>query len=1116
MIFFDTFTKDSFTSAVSSFSTKLKECCGNVFPASYKKKTNGADDGSDQCIAMLNLVSVMQLHEIKEYLEEVESLLIMEVRGDTKDAYLPMLEKLVPSPTKIRPNDVFNRMHNMRLLVSYLALNKLVRLNTMVGSHPKSTNAAKRISSTTMSQFIPPLANDCWISATLKRFDDLNDHIRLPSFKDNLLEFTQTEGFKVDKHNQAFKRLADIIVANGVTDANDITLEVLLSYHNDLMEQYGNNPAAYNIRPALDFLEYAQLITKSDIYKTFLELRAKPQIGEKPEPNKKIFTENSSALEGLVGKNVQGIKQITVPIRDRTTNLDYKYWSSKAGSDSSFYPEELDQNNIWIAAQQDYIRSTSNEAGTIKQKNMRLSFLNNYLFSYLPAYFCTEFSGKFVYPEKPEDLIASLFVQRSNVFEYENRDKITEGFQYPVSLQQFVYDMTSAVHRDDTKNNNSGRDALLIISNFFDYLVSLESSLVGNFKNPLMGRTKERVGNRYVKNTKYVFGLEYWLGLRSFCSEVTNQMLDESQKAIESGENCKSYIIVNKDVNIDGSFPMKIGKVNLKDIPQIKLSKSDAVRYKSGTKDETVYVHDHISWSLMNLGLHSGLRRSNAIWLDDQECFKLYLEDNGGFQQLVVTTDKAKSNCYSVTVSSETVEMLQKVYKIKKMAMESNPNLRGELPYDGHKNSKWGNISPLFRLRNAHNDNSCPHKFSEIINEYEAFLMRNGVDFEPTTLFLPALNYSVNEFIYLNSIGDVNSQLCQILVTYHDNNDDVPFTPITRKTQITPHSLRTMTVSVFAPILGSKVVGKYLTGQSEATVDLYTKALPNSASKDLINEIVRLISGSDSNSMSTVLSVRDTEINQKKFAQELHNSPGQTIDKYNAHSINFEIGANNVHINGLHELRKGNINNIAYYRTHICPTGGKCPQEVIDMVGERNCYACPLTVATNNHLPAISAKIRVLCDDINTINTKLKNFEMLETERKDLERDKANCVLKAGYWEVRKEIIERSSANTDGLYYVSDEGLKLMSLIKAEGASELEMLMLRLEETKGVPALHSEKLKMQASRYRRRIEAQAKGQLGNMSEDLSDMEYLATVVKTKAYLRGLTNEQTMALVSIEQ
>ncbi|PTP32910.1 hypothetical protein CWO07_14430 [Vibrio splendidus] len=1113
MIFLKMFTKDSFSSVVASFNTKLKECCDNVFSASYKRKANGADDGSDYCIAMLNSVSEMQFHEIKKYLEEVESLLIMEVRGVTKEDYLPVLEKLVPSPTKIRRNDIFHRMHHMRLFVAYLALNKLVRLNTMVGSHPKSANSATRISTTTMSQFIPPLGNDCWIGATVKRFNDLNDHIQVPSFKDRLYEFTQAEGFKVDKLNQAFKRLADIIVANGITDANDITLDVLLSYHNDLMKQYRNNPAAYNIKPALDFLVYAKLLDKSDFYITFIDLRAKPQTGSKPEPNRKVFGAKSSMLRDFVGKDVQGIKQITVPTRDRKTNLDYGYWSGKAGSDSSFYPDELDQNNIWIAAQLDYIRTTSNEAGTIKQKMMRLSFLNKYLFSYLPAYFKTELSGKFTYPEQPEDLITSLFVQRSNVFENENRDKFTEGFQYPVTLQQFVYDMTSAVHRDDTRNNNSGRDALTIISNFFDFLAALDSMLVENFRNPLLGRTKDRVGNRYVKNTKYVFGLEYWLGLRSFCSEVTNQMLDESKRAIENGENCKSYIIVNKDVNIDGSLPMKIGRVNLQNIPQIKLSKDDALRYKEGTKDETVYIHNHISWSLMSLGLHSGLRRANAIWLDDQECFKLYSKDNGGFQQLVVTTDKAKSHSYPVTVSTETMEMLQKVYKIKKMAMESNPSIRGEVPYDGYKDSKWGDISPLFRLKNMHNDSACPHQFSEIINEYEAFLRRNGVDFEPTTLFLPAINYSVNEFIHLNAIGEFNTQLCEISVVYDDNSEDVPFIPITRKTRITPHSLRTMTVSVFAPILGSKVVGKYLTGQSEATVDLYTKALPNSASKELINQIVTLIGGSDANGLSTVLSVRDSEINQQNFEKELHSSPNQTIDKYNAQSINFDMGTDNVQINGLHELGKGNTNNIAYFRTHICPIGGKCSKEVIDTVGEKNCHACSLTVATNNHLPSITATIRVLCDDIKTINTKLDNFEMLETERKELEDEKMECVVKASYWEVRKNVIEESNAN--GLYYVSDEGLQLISVIEAQGASEQEMLMLRLKETEGVPSLHSEKLKMQASRYRRRIESQAKGQLGNVSEDLSDMEYLATVVKTKADLRGLTNDQTMALVSIE-
>ncbi|WP_434761916.1 hypothetical protein [Vibrio fortis] len=1112
MIFLDSFTKDSFRTLVISFNVTLKECCDSAFPASYRRKIRGADDGSDSCIAILNKVSGMQLDEIKSFLADVEALLKMEARGDTKDKYLPVLEDLIPSEVKVRQNDRFNRMHNMRCFVSYLALNKLVILNSMVGSHPKSTNAAERLSTTAMNKFIPPLASDFWLGATLKRFSTFIEYIQVPVFKEWYLKHVQMDKLSTDKLNQSFKRLADIIVANGITDPNDITVDILLSYHNDLMDHHGNSPAAYNIKPAMDLLVRAGLMNDNNIYAEFTALRAKIQYGVKTIPNYVVYAEGTRKLESLVGKSVQGIKEVTVPVRDRNTNLDYGYWSGKAGSDSAFFPDELDQNNIWIAAQLDYIRGTSNESGTVKQKKMRLSFLNKYLFSYLPAYFKVGLSGRFVYPEQPEDLIHSLYIQRSNVFEMENRDKFTEGFQYPVTLQQFVYDMTSAVHREDTKGNNSGRDALLIISNFFDYLAGLDSGLVQNFKNPLTGKAKERKGKRYVKNTKYVFGLEYWLGLRSFCNEVTSQMLDESKRSIESGRDCNSYIIVNRDVNIDGSFPMKIGRVSLEHIPQIKLIKHDDVRFKKGTKDENVYIHNHIAWSLMNLGLHSGLRRANAIWLDDKECFNLFSSADSGFQRLIVTTDKAKDHSYPVVVSTDTMKMLKKVHEIKKMAMESNPAIGGEIPYYGNENSKWGNISPLFRLKNKHNDNACPHLFSEIINEYEAFLIRNGVEFEPTTLFTPILHYSLNEFIHLNSIGEFDTKLCDVSVSYHDRHKGVPFTPVTRKTRVTPHSLRTMTASVFAPILGSDVVGKYLTGQSESTVDFYTKALPNSASKELINQIVTIM-GTDEQGAKTIISVRDSGINQKMFENELHDKPRQTLDKYNAQSINFDLGDSNIQINGLHELGKGGSGNISYFRTHMCPVGGECPKEIVDTFGEKKCFACPLTVTTNNHLPSLTATIRSLCDEIKTINTKLENFEMLEEEVKALKASKMDYIVEASYWEVRKQVIEDSNHN--GIYYVSDDGMQLMETVKAKGATEQEMLMLRLKETEGIPLLHSDKLKMQASRLRRRIEIKAKERVNQLNDELSDLEFLAMVVRTKADLNGLSNEQTVALVSTE-
>ncbi|ROR85747.1 hypothetical protein EDB55_0418 [Vibrio crassostreae] len=1113
MIFLDTFTKDSFRAIVVSFSNKLKDCCDKAFPASYKQKIKGADDGSEDCIAILNKVSRMQLEDIKAFLKEAEALLKMEARGANKEQYLPVLDKLIPSEGKIRQNDRYNRMHNVRLFLSLLALKKLVKLNPMVGSHPKSANAAERLSTTAMNQFIPPLASDFWIGATLNRFDKLTQHIQEASFKEWYPKHIEIDKLSTDKLNQSFKRLADIIVANGITGPNDITVDVLLSYHNDLMAHYDSTPAAYNIKPAIDLLVRAGFMKESHIYDDFINLRVKISEGIKAVPNNVIHGATSSKLEDLVGTGVQGIKEIEVPVKDRKTSLDYGYWSGKAGSDSMFFPDKLDVNNIWIATQLDYIRATSNEAATIKQKKMRLSILNKYLFSYLPVYFEAGLSGKFTYPNQPEDLLHSLYVQRSNVFEIEFHDKFTDGFQYPVSLQQFVYDMTSAVHREDTQGNNSGRDALLIINNFFDYLAGIDSGLVHNFKNPLTGKAKEKKGRRYVKNTKYVFGLEYWLGLRSFCSAVTNQMLEESKASIKSGQDCKNHIIVDADVNIDGSFPMKIGRVSLEHIPKIKLIKHDDIRLKKGPKDENVYIHNHIAWSLMTLGLHSGLRRANAIWLDDRECFNLCTNSDSAFQSLIVTTDKAREHSYPVIVSTETMEMLKKVREVKKMAIESNPVIGEAIPYDGNEDSKWGTISPLFRLKKTHNDNACPNLFSEIINEYEAFLRQHGVDFEPTTVFTPRLHYSLNEFIHLNSLGGFDTKLCDILVSYHDCYDGVPFTPVIRKTRITPHSLRTMTASVYTPILGADVVGKYLTGQSESMVDFYTKSLPDSSSKELISQVLTL-KDMDATGPKTLISLRELEINQKKFEEELQKSPNRTLDKYNAQSINIDVGEGNIQLNGLRELRKGHFNNISYFRTHICPIEGKCPKEVIDTIGEKKCFACPLTVTTNNNLPALTATIKSRCDEITTINTKLDNFEMLEEEKKALKADKMELILEASYWEVRKQIIEDS--NKDGIYYVSDEGLQLMSSFKAECATEQELLMLRLKETEGVPQLHSEKLKMQASRLRRKIEIRAKDRAGHLSDDVSDIEFLAMVVKTKADLQGLTDEQTVALVSTTQ
>ncbi|WP_305815727.1 hypothetical protein [Photobacterium leiognathi] len=1104
MIFLETFTKEAFRTINKAFAYKLKERCASAYPANYAKGYRGANDGVNDCILAINQVSEMSLEHIKSFLEEAELVLISEARGVRREEYVEHLDRLIPRTSEIRPNDYMNRLHHLRLFVSFLALNKFVILNCLVGSHPKSTRAATRIASTDLKYFLPPLANDLWLGATVQRYKDNEEHIQSPIFSEYYWNYIEQEKLSVDKLNQSFKRLADIVVANGIKDVSEISFDVLISYHNNLINYYNGCPAAYNIKPAYDLLMSGNPDADYSSYDEFIRQRATLRRGKlSDKPNSVSFLGTTKKAYSYIGENVDGVEKVIVPSRDRKTVLDYGYWSEMSGSDSTFNPDNLEQNNLWIAAQHDYIRHTSTEAGTIKQKKARLSILNKYLFSYLPAYFKSGLSGGFSYPERPEDFLHSLFVQRSNVFELDNTAKFTDGFQYPVSIQQFVYDITSSAHKEDTKNNNSGRDALTIISNFFDYLSTLDSEYIKDFRNPLSGKAKKKVGNRYVKNRKYVFSLDYWLGLRSFCSAVTNQMLDEAITSINNGKNSKSNIVVSKDVNVDGSLPMTIGKVNLDQIPKIKLRKNS--EHRVATKDEHIYINNHIPWCLITLLLHSGLRKSNALWLDEQECFSLVSQTEREFQQLLVTTDKAKSRSYPVVIASTTMDILKKVLTVKKLAIKSNPNIAGEIPYNGHEDSKWGDVSPLFRMRSTYNDSVVPNHFSEIINEYESFLRRNGVDFEPTTLFVPQLHYSVDEFIHLYSLGDLNSTNCEIEIEYQDAYPVVKCTPITRKTRITPHSLRTMTVSIFAPIVGADIVGNLLTGQCESTVGYYTKALPDSSSKELLNQVIALL-GTDSAALNNLVTARISEINQKNFEKELDDCPKTLINKYNAQSISFEMeGESSGHLNGLDALSHASPNNISYYRTHICPVGSKCPKKVIDGVGEKKCFACPLAVITNNHLPSINATIRSLCDEIKTLHTQLDTFDMLETEREELSGKKMELVAEASYWEARRFVIEESNEN--GIYYVSDEGLQLMHSIIPQNASEQEKLFLRLKETEGVPKLHSEKLKLQASRLRRKIELNAKVRSNGEAEKLSDMEYLAMVLNMKTDLYGLTRSE---------
>ncbi|WP_305838886.1 hypothetical protein [Photobacterium leiognathi] len=274
MIFLEAFTEEAFRNINKTFAYKLKERCASAYPSDYAKGFRGANDGVDDLIFAITQVSYKTLEHIKSFLEEAELLLISEARGEKKDKYVEHLDRLIPLTSKVRPNDYMNRLHHLRLFVSFLALNKFVRLNNLVGSHPKSTSAATRIASTDLKYFLPPLGNDFWLGATVKRYESNEEYIQSQVFSEYYRKYIEQEKPSVDKLNQSFKRFADIIVANGITDVSEITVDVLMAYHDNLINYYNGRPAVYNLKPAYDLLMSANLNADYSPYDEFIRQRA--------------------------------------------------------------------------------------------------------------------------------------------------------------------------------------------------------------------------------------------------------------------------------------------------------------------------------------------------------------------------------------------------------------------------------------------------------------------------------------------------------------------------------------------------------------------------------------------------------------------------------------------------------------------------------------------------------------------------------------------------------------------------------------------------------------------------------------------------------------------------
>ena len=739
-----------------------------------------------------------------------------------------------------------------------------------------------------------------------------------------------------------------------------------------------------------------------------------------------------------------GIKDAVIKRKVESSDyLTIHDWSVLKDDLKYFAPENLkSENNHWISTQLDYIETGGFEQSSKKNMNAAFSVLNLYIRSYLTHFFSKNDELPYPYPKKLKDFHGFIYVTPSRVL-FENI------FQQPISkLPLSLLDFIDETLQTDTLkgNRNKIRDTRARLKNYFDWVRDRYGSL-DDFNLQTNPITKEdsllNKGDSYKRSNKVIFQLEYWILLKEFLYLVSEKLIEDAENAASSFKH--GHIKINKEIEF-GEHCLKVRTVNVNYFKKIKLLLSD---------DSIVTTHAYQPYCALLVVACTGIRLSNAMWLDartfDQDCSTLTDTD---VALLFVNTDKAKTQPFQSELPSEVMELLKRANKLRHKIRGINQK---PFPYQENKNSKWGEILPLLQYASKNRFATIQEHLADVLIEFENCLLDSDISFN-SELFYAPVHIAPKDFLVLTNRGFTFQDKAFQLV--NDEEGDLDFTPVTRKTGVTPHSFRKTYDTYMALIIGTKATGEISTGQTPAAVGYYCTPTPQ---QEIQVKTVGKAIGVPHQANETYASILKSTADEDKVVEALLSEGLKGIGGFTLTTSKYESD----NIDKI--LERCTPEQIAVNRTHICLFNNECPDHILDRLAhKKTCALCPVAISTKHDGPAISAQIKLHCDRILEINACLTNNNLKRTEIHQLQNERVEETRLAAAWLSRHKYIVGQINN--GSMIVLDDGFSdVLRMRHKIPQNETEAIIARLHEVEGIPTLQSNKLKKIADRMSRKL-----------------------------------------------
>lgn len=722
------------------------------------------------------------------------------------------------------------------------------------------------------------------------------------------------------------------------------------------------------------------------------------------------------------------------------------------------------KSQTWIGIERTFLRKVRQE--NKRQRIAALGYLNIYLFGYLPYWYAENQGFHFEFPSTPEKLISGVFVSDLGLL---------EGQLHPLAFVEFLEKL--AKYRNWEASSHYA--VLKQVEKLFEFIERHSDSLPNskNFRQPLHTHdypalTKSTGTNkRPIQRRIFKLFLSYLEALSTLSEVLLKRLVagEISSDELVGFDSSRTTIDCFEKQHVFGFLPIVFHQGRaypLARIPNIFYVDVKTLKGRGPTK----VPHPHALHQIL-VALYTGLRHNHVQWLDS-ETFDQQVDDTLGrdFAELYVNTDKVKSKAWTPHVNFRVIEVLRQQRAWRALINEKGFEKR--IPYNNNPESKWGSFRPLFSYfpdGRPHTDTVYSSCWSRLLGGLQGLLGMVGEQgITLLRLLPPGVPYNdPNIEKRLREYGENKKRICELSI----------------KSDITPHSARVSVISHAISVLSADLIGRYWTGQTEATVYHYVVPDEEETFSEQQRQNLALRQNGYDQGYEAMLGSADRknpyikadDVNSN-LSKSLKANFDETISLYGCVSLSFSEGNKT----GLDVLRETRTAGAVENKTEICPYGNQCPPEVVaSLKGWRRCGPCSFAVRSIDHLPAITAKMRQVLEGLAEIEIRIteadSGSDFTSEELDSLERTRDVLAEDLVAWQMAAEVLEVmrqriAAGESTKSWHVQKPEIIEKDLRRALfPTNTTDYLLARLQESEAFPMLESPQIRAKFDLLRRHL-----------------------------------------------